>query len=83
MSDDFLTPKQIAAEMHVGYIKVLRWILAGELAALDVSTKRGGRKRYKVRRADLEAFLSVRNTRPRPVTTRRQSSALPDVPNYY
>ncbi len=54
MSDgQFLTPAQVAAELHVTTITVRRWITGGQLAA----TKAGPRK-WVIRRTDVDRFLS-------------------------
>ena len=51
--DEYLTPAQVAAEVHVTVVTVRRWINTGALRA----TKAGPRK-WMVRRSDLDAFLS-------------------------
>ena len=67
-----LTPPQAAKELAVSPTKVLGWIRRGELAAIDLSTRRGGRPRYRISRDALDAFLGGRAviTAP-PVITRR------------
>jgi excisionase family DNA binding protein len=55
MADDqYLTPAQIAEELHVTVVTVRRWIASGELRA----TKAGPR-RWTIRRTDLDAFLGA------------------------
>lgn len=51
--EHYLTPAQVAAEVHVTVVTVRRWINTGALRA----TKAGPRK-WMVRRSDLDAFLS-------------------------
>ncbi len=62
MSDDqFLTPAQLAAELHVTTITVRRWITGGQLAA----TKAGPRK-WVIRRPDVDRFLAGSGMPPEP-----------------
>lgn len=61
-SAEFLTPPEIAVLLGVSHQKVLDWIDAGELPAVDLSAARQLRPRYKIRRTDYEAFLDRRAT---------------------
>jgi excisionase family DNA binding protein len=55
MTDDgYLTPSQVAAEVHVTVVTVRRWITNGQLPA-----SKAGPRKWMVRRADLDAFLSA------------------------
>jgi excisionase family DNA binding protein len=55
MADEqYLTPAQVAEELHVTVVTVRRWIANRELRA----TKAGPR-RWTIRRSDLDAFLAV------------------------
>ena len=49
----YLTPAQVAEELHVTVVTVRRWIANGALAASKV-----GPRRWMIRRADLDAFVS-------------------------
>ena len=51
--DQYLTPAQVADELHVTVVTVRRWIANRELKA----TKAGPR-RWMIRRSDLDAFLA-------------------------
>lgn len=54
MADDvYLTPTQIAEELHVTVVTVRRWITNGQLRA-----SKAGPGKWMVRRADLDAFLA-------------------------
>jgi excisionase family DNA binding protein len=54
MTDDrYLTPSQVAAELHVTVVTVRRWITNGQLPA-----SKAGPRKWMVRRADLDAFLA-------------------------
>ena len=51
--EQYLTPAQVAEELHVTVVTVRRWIANRELRA----TKAGPR-RWMIRRSDLDAFLA-------------------------
>ncbi len=54
MTDDrYLTPAQVADELHVTVVTVRRWITNGQLPAA-----KAGPRKWMVRRSDLDAFLS-------------------------
>jgi excisionase family DNA binding protein len=60
-----LTPKDVADLYQVDLDKVYEWIKTGILPAVDVSTKPGSRKRrYAIRRQDLDAFDAKRLVKP-------------------
>jgi excisionase family DNA binding protein len=81
MSDDprsaWMTPPEIAKELRCRTSKPIRWIEAGELPAVNVSE--GTRPRYRVRRADLEAFLERRAVvpTPKPIRRERRDASIP------
>jgi excisionase family DNA binding protein len=57
MTDDqYLTPSQVAEELHVTVVTVRRWITTGQLAA-----SKAGPRKWMVRRSDLSAFLARSN----------------------
>jgi len=45
----YLTPPQVAKRFAVDPAKVLCWIRGGELRAVDLATRTGGRPRYRNR----------------------------------
>ena len=53
-NDPYLTPSQVADELHVTVVTVRRWITNGQLPA-----SKAGPRKWMVRRSDLDAFLSV------------------------
>jgi excisionase family DNA binding protein len=59
-----MTPPQIAERYGVSPDKVLAWIRAGELRAINIATKVGGRPRYAVDETDLLAFERGRQVKP-------------------
>jgi helix-turn-helix protein len=68
-----LTTRQIAELYAVNMDKVVGWIRSGQLAAIDVSQRAGGRPRYRVDAADLAEFEESRRVRTAPVPTQRRS----------
>jgi len=54
MADErYLTPSQVAGELHVTVVTVRRWIAGGQLPA-----SKAGPRKWMIRRSDLDAFLS-------------------------
>ncbi len=76
-----LSPRQVAANYGVAHDKVLRWIKAGELKAIDVSTKVGGRPQFKIAPSDLKAFEQARAVVP-PAKPTRQRKRNPSVKQF-
>lgn len=56
----WLSPPEGAEEIAVAAEKVVGWINSGELPAVNVATKVGGRPRWRIRRIDWEEFLARR-----------------------
>ncbi|MCL4205544.1 MAG: helix-turn-helix domain-containing protein [Pirellulaceae bacterium] len=65
-SERFLTVKAIAETLGIDQGKVLSWIGRGELTAIDVSERRGGRPRWRIPAAAWEDFKQSRSNRPTP-----------------
>ena len=65
-----LTPPELARLWGVSHDKVLAWIRSGELAAINVATKLGGRPQYKIDVEELKAFEKRRTVLPQ-LTSRR------------
>jgi hypothetical protein len=59
-----ITPPELARQWGVDPHKVVAWIRAGELRAIDVATRRGGRPRYLIDLADIEVFEQGRLVAP-------------------
>ena len=56
MADErYLTPAEVAEELRVTVVTVRRWIASGTLRA-----SKAGPRRWMIRRADLDAFLSAK-----------------------
>jgi len=78
-----LLVKTVADRLGVNQSKVLGWIRSGELRAIDVSTKRGGRPRWRIDETDLIAFESRRLASPPPTLTRRRRKPAGDVIEFF
>lgn len=59
----YFTVKQIADQYAVTVHKVLAWIEAGELNAINIARNPQGQPRYRVSAAALEAFENSRSSR--------------------
>lgn len=84
MNDQFrpspnLTPPQLAKQWGVATEKVYAFIRSGELRAIDLATKRGGRPRYSIAPEDVAAFEKARQVVQR--TERPAPSQRPRRPN--
>jgi excisionase family DNA binding protein len=64
--EPWLTPPQLAKKFAVGVEKVLAWIRNGELRAVNVAQTLGGRPRWRISPAALEAFIRRRESAPSP-----------------
>lgn len=59
-----LSPREVAALFGISPDKVLAWIHSGELQAVNVATRPGGRPRWRIDQADLMAFEQRRAATP-------------------
>lgn len=75
----YLTPPQIAKLLKVRREKIVAWIKAGKLRAIDVA-EGGSRNLYRVSQAALDDFEKSREVTP-PLPQRRQQP--PSVPDYF
>ena len=73
----YLTPPQFAQQRGIAPEKVISWIRAGELEAINFSN--GTRPRYRISPAAVEAFESRRAVHPKPKTKRRKRQKENDV----
>jgi hypothetical protein len=72
IEDRAMTPNQVKDRLGVSIHTVLGWIRDGELAALNLARRQGGRPRWKITPAALAAFEAGRTATPRPPVTRRR-----------
>jgi excisionase family DNA binding protein len=73
----FLTPSEIARRLRVSSERVMGWIRRAELRAVNLGDSR--RSKYRVRPADLESFLTMREVQP--PTPRHRRSTTPPPPD--
>jgi hypothetical protein len=64
--------KDLCERFAVGEHTVLNWIRRGELRAIDVSRKQGGRPRWRITQEALTAFEFGRTPTPPPPRVRRR-----------
>jgi Helix-turn-helix domain len=75
-----LTPPQLAAEWGIEPEKIIGWIRAGELRAVNVASRADGKRaRWLIDRDDIAAFEAARSSKPapRPDPVRRQRALGP------
>ena len=83
-TDPLKTTRQVAERLAVNVDKVLGLIHAGELVAIDVSQRAGGRPRYRIDPADLAAFEQRRRVRPpNSQPRRRRRNSQTDVIEFF
>jgi hypothetical protein len=77
------TPPELARRYGVNPDKVVSWIDAGELAAMNLATTTGGRPRYKITDEAVQAFEARRAVVPAaPVRRRKRPPAAAIVRNF-
>ena len=64
----YMTPPELARLWGVSVKKVLGFVEGGELPAIDLATKRGGRPRWKISAEAIAQFELVRGSAPKPAT---------------
>lgn len=70
---DTLTPPALAAEWGVAPEKIIGLIERGELVAFNAALRAAGkRKRWRIRRAEVEAFEARRAAKPQPARSPRR-----------
>lgn len=76
----YLAPSEVAARFGVKAEKVLLWIQAGELQAVNAATRRNGqRPRWRISPQALADFEQARASRPAPAPRVRRRRADRDV----
>jgi excisionase family DNA binding protein len=77
-----LTVTEAARLLRVNRDKVLGWVNSGRLRAVNTAANQGGRPRYRIARADLDAFTNQRTQQPRPKPKRAKTPSWTGK-NYY
>ena len=85
-ADQPMTVPEVARILRVRRNKVLAWIKTSALKAVNITERVGGRPKYRIRRDDLDAFLTLRNTvqavklgRPKDAPTQAKSLPWPSL----
>lgn len=71
----FLSVKQICELLALSEHAVLGLIRSGELRAIDVSQRAGGKPRWRILPDDLDGFISRRSVTPSPMRKQRRRKA--------
>lgn len=64
--------KDLCERFAIGEHTILGWIKRGELKAINVSRKQGGRPKWRITEEALAAFEQLRTPTPTPSQTRRK-----------
>jgi transposase len=72
MSSTHTTPPKVAKRYGVSEDKVLGWINRGELRAINVAARLGGRPRWRIPEDAIVEFEAARSAQPSVRTTRRR-----------
>jgi len=82
-SDTFLSPPSVARMLGCKPDKIRLFIANGELAAINLASRRGGRPRYRVSAQALEQFLRRREVIAAPKGQRRRRREPAAINHYY
>lgn len=72
LGEPYLSPADVAKRYGISVNKVLGWIRRGELHAVNLANRVGGRPRWKIAPEALADFERSRSATPSPVSGRRQ-----------
>jgi hypothetical protein len=78
-----ITPPELARRYGVSPEKIITWIRSGELHAVDLATKLGGRPRYAISEEDIVAFEGRRAVVPPAPVIRRKRQHASGVINFF
>jgi len=83
MTTSAITPPALTRRYAISADKVVAWIRTGELRAINIAAKPGGRPRWRIAEADIEIFELRRSATPTTKTTRRKRRAAPGVIEFF
>lgn len=69
---EFSTPPEFAKRYRVDVGQVHTWIRSGELVAVNLAAKIGGRPRWKIAESAIQEFILRRQSRPPAPAQRRR-----------
>lgn len=75
--------KDVCEHYGVGEHTVLRWIHEGELKAVNVGRRLGGKPKWRITAEALEAFENLRTPTPPPSKSRRKHRRVVDCVDRY
>jgi transposase len=78
-----ISPPELAKRWGIDSHKILGWIRSGEMKAIDVSTRQGGRPRYAIDEADILAFENRRAVGGPVKAPRRRRAKQQDVIEFF
>ena len=78
-----ISPAEYAGRLGVGIHKILAWIKAGELAAVNVASKCSSRPQWRLPPSAIEAFERNRAAQPPATKTRRLAAKSQDYTKYF
>lgn len=78
-----LTVSEYAEECGVTQHTVLAWINRGELQAVNMARKLGGRPSWRISRDAIDRFEATRSAMPRPATTKTRRHKSPGVIEFF
>ena len=82
MTPAAITPPEYARRLGVKSDAIYAWIRSGELRAVDVSAKRGGKPTWRIPVDAIVAFEESRTTRPA-MKARRQRKSQDNVIKFF
>lgn len=82
-NESTLTVRQVAERYGVNVSKVLAWIAAGTLLAVNIAQRSGGRPRWRITTEAVEQFELARSSAPQPRAVRRRKVQAQAVTNYF
>ena len=77
------TPPRLAKRWGVSPEKIVRWILAGELTAMNLAASVSGRPRYRITQDAVDAFERSRQVSPPLSIPRTKRRSLPTVTEFF
>jgi excisionase family DNA binding protein len=75
--------REVCERLRVGEHTVLKWIRSGELTAINVSRRTGGKPRWRITAEALDAFETLRSTTPPQRPTRKRLKKDANVVKFY
>jgi hypothetical protein len=72
MTGSYLNPPAVGRLLNIKPAKVLAWVKSGQLSAVNVAERPGGRPRWRISRDSLDLFLATRANRAPVKAVRRR-----------